>query len=216
MTSGVKRYTGEAVDVTFDTTRCIHAAECVNGLPAVFDTGQRPWIQPANASADETVGVVLRCPSGALHFERKDGGMAESTPERNTIDVRANGPLYVRGDVTIATADGEIRLADTRMALCRCGQSGNKPFCDNSHLAAGFADAGDVKSKESSSAAVGGMLTITPNHNGPLQVEGNVTILSSDGESVFQASKTWLCRCGGSANKPFCNGTHKRIGFQAD
>ena len=52
MSSQPKRYTSDAIDVTFDTQRCIHAAECVRGLPAVFDTSQRPWIQPANAGAD--------------------------------------------------------------------------------------------------------------------------------------------------------------------
>ena len=77
--STLKRYTSEAVDVTFDGARCIHAAECVRGLPAVFDTQKRPWIDPTQAGADAIVEVVLRCPSGALHFERKDGGAAEGS-----------------------------------------------------------------------------------------------------------------------------------------
>ena len=215
MSSQPKHYTSDAIDVTFDTQRCIHAAECVRGLPAVFDTSQRPWIQPANAGADAIVATVERCPSGALHYERKDGGAVEIPDQRNVMTVCADGPLHVRGDVTITTAGGEITATDMRMALCRCGQSQNKPFCDNSHKAAGFSDAGDVKPRQAEDFVPGGALTITANANGSLQCEGSVEVVSADGTSTFAASKTWLCRCGGSANKPFCDGTHKRNGFQA-
>ena len=215
MSGEPKRYTSDAIDVTFDTQRCIHAAECVRGLPAVFDTSQRPWIQPANAGADAIVATVEHCPSGALHYERKDGGAVEIPDQRNVVTVRADGPLHVRGDVTITTAGGEITATDMRMALCRCGQSQNKPFCDNSHKAAGFSDAGDVKPRQAEDFVPGGALTITANANGSLQCEGSVEVVSADGASTFAASKTWLCRCGGSANKPFCDGTHKRNGFQA-
>ena len=215
MSSQPKRYTSDAIDVTFDTQRCIHAAECVRGLPAVFDTSQRPWIQPANAGADAIVATVEHCPSGALHYERKDGGAVEIPDQRNVVTVCADGPLHVRGDVTITTAGGEITATDMRMALCRCGQSQNKPFCDNSHKAAGFSDAGDVKPRQAEDFVPGGALTITANANGSLQCEGSVEVVSADGASTFAASKIWLCRCGGSANKPFCDGTHKRNGFQA-
>jgi uncharacterized Fe-S cluster protein YjdI len=66
-----KTYEGREVDVSFDPDVCIHAAECVKGLPAVFDTGRRPWIQPDNAPAGEVVAQVGRCPSGALRIERR-------------------------------------------------------------------------------------------------------------------------------------------------
>jgi CDGSH-type Zn-finger protein/uncharacterized Fe-S cluster protein YjdI len=208
-----KTYISEEIDVSFDAARCIHAAECVRGLPAVFDTAARPWIQPAGAPADAIVTIVERCPSGALHYTRKDGA-AEQPDAANTVTVRANGPLYVRGDVTLRTDAGELRLTDTRMALCRCGQSKNKPFCDNSHREAGFSDAGAVKEKAVEGFAPGGPLTITATPNGSLQVEGAVEVIGAGGVEQAQATKTWLCRCGGSANKPFCDGTHKRNGFQ--
>jgi uncharacterized Fe-S cluster protein YjdI len=64
-----KTYEGAAVSVSFDNELCDHAAECVRGLPAVFEVGRRPWIIPDNASADEVVAVVARCPSGALRIE---------------------------------------------------------------------------------------------------------------------------------------------------
>lgn len=65
-----KAYVGEAVIVSFDGQLCAHAAECVRGAPAVFDTQRRPWIDPDGAPADEVIEVVGRCPSGALRVSR--------------------------------------------------------------------------------------------------------------------------------------------------
>lgn len=66
-----KTYTGADVDVSFDAELCQHAAECVRGLPTVFDTKARPWIQPDGAPAGDVIEVVGRCPSGALQIERR-------------------------------------------------------------------------------------------------------------------------------------------------
>lgn len=68
----VKRYVREGATVTFDGEVCRHAAECVRGLPQVFDVKKRPWIQPENASIEELAEVIGRCPSGALRLLRDD------------------------------------------------------------------------------------------------------------------------------------------------
>ena len=73
-----KRYPGERVEVSFDPQICQHAAECVRGLPAVFDTSKRPWINPDAAEADDVIEVVGRCPSGALQITR--AGPADPAP----------------------------------------------------------------------------------------------------------------------------------------
>lgn len=65
-----KAYEGREVTVSFDSARCEHAAECVRGLPTVFDTTRRPWIEPDGAPADQVIEVVGRCPSGALRVSR--------------------------------------------------------------------------------------------------------------------------------------------------
>jgi CDGSH-type Zn-finger protein len=75
-----------------------------------------------------------------MHYKRLDGGPAETPEEPATIVPRAGGPYYVRGFVQLRTADGSAVLEDVRMALCRCGQSQNKPFCDNSHFRVSFDD----------------------------------------------------------------------------
>ena len=87
-----KLYYGKNIDVTFDPKRCIHAAECVNNLPEVFDTSRRPWILTDNADAGEVAQVVVRCPTGALHFIRKDGGKPEAALEKSKVMVMADGP----------------------------------------------------------------------------------------------------------------------------
>ena len=132
----VKVYAVPGVSVRYDAARCIHAAECVHGLPSVFDLQARPWIQPHKASAAAVAAVVARCPSGALHASYDDGRAAEEAPGRNEVRMVADGPHHLRGDIEIRSDDGAVLARDTRMALCRCGASGNKPYCDNSHVAA--------------------------------------------------------------------------------
>lgn len=219
MTKNLREYDSDDVLVTYDVKRCIHAAECVRGLPAVFDTDKRPWVQPENASADEVAEVVMRCPTGALHFERKDGGSSEPVPEKNTLQIEPNGPLYVKGDIEIVTQDDVVVLKDTRVALCRCGASKVKPFCDNSHKDIAFKDEGYVRENQLSQKdgdAVDGKLAVTPAKNGPLLIQGPLEIFNADDELACEGSKGALCRCGHSSNKPFCDGTHNQIGFEAD
>ena len=139
----VRHYANNAIDISYPH-RCIHAAERIRGLPTVFDSRRRPWIVPSAASADEIANVIAKCPSGALHFRRRDGGPSETPQEPTTIVPAPGGPLYVRGLIQLRSADGTTVFEDVRMALCRCGQSHNKPFCDNSHLYAGFHDPGGV------------------------------------------------------------------------
>lgn len=133
-----KAYRAEGIVVYFDPRLCIHAGQCVRGLPAVFDRHRQPWITPAGAPPDQIAAVVARCPTGALHFERTDGGPAEPDPERNVIMVVHDGPLYARGVIVVTDGEGKDVRRDTRVALCRCGASKHKPFCDNSHVAASF------------------------------------------------------------------------------
>ncbi|WP_409056225.1 (4Fe-4S)-binding protein [Streptomyces sp. SYP-A7185] len=124
-----KPYTGRDITVTFDGRRCLHAAECVRGLPQVFDTGRRPWISPDASSADEIAEVVRRCPSGALQYERAEGGSEEATAP-TTVGRTAGGTLVIRGDLRITAADGAA-VRETRVMLCGCGASGNQPYCDH-------------------------------------------------------------------------------------
>lgn len=210
----VHRYEGESILVTYDAGRCIHAAECVHNLPGVFDPERRPWVNPDDASADEVAATVRRCPTGSLQFERRDGGAGETPPPENTVAIVADGPLYVHGDVEVTDGDGNVLLRDTRVGFCRCGDSKNKPYCDNTHVEAGFEASGaipDPKIRQTESSETG--LRVMVAGNGPLLLDGPVTLRDAAGGDSCSGTKTALCRCGASRNKPFCDGAHARIGF---
>jgi uncharacterized Fe-S cluster protein YjdI len=138
MTSRRKPYRGPNIVVTFEPRRCLHTAECLRALPEVFDNRRTPWIDATAAAPDRIAEAVQRCPTGALRFERSDGGAVEVAPARTAVTIMPDGPLFVRGDLELRRADGTVLGAETRVALCRCGHSQNKPFCDNSHFGAGF------------------------------------------------------------------------------
>lgn len=215
---GSKTYHGQDIDVTFELDRCIHAAECGRRLQAVFDVAKRPWVQPDNATADEVQETIDHCPSGALKYVRHDGGAQEQVPDKNTIVVTESGEYQIRGDVRLMTASGETLTEEYRAALCRCGKSGNKPFCDNTHREAGFVAPSQVADNRDSTpdTSPAGKLIVTATANGPLLLQGNFEIQDVAGQHVFRGEKAALCRCGGSANKPFCDGTHAKIGFSSE
>ncbi len=210
-----RTYESDTIAVSFDVKRCIHARECVRRLPTVFDVQKRPWVDPSLGTSDEIAEVVMRCPTGALQYRRKDGGAAEVSLPLNEVTIQPDGPLYVRGDLEIHTPDGVEHV--TRAALCRCGASHNKPYCDNSHLDIAFrADAGfsseDAPVDEGSPA----ILVVKPQSDGPVLLEGPLVLKSGDGgEALRCAGQVWACRCGKSMNKPYCDGSHSRTGFEA-
>jgi len=138
MAERIQEYTGGGITVRFDPGRCIHVGQCSAGLVRVFKPRERPWVDVSAASADEIANVVERCPSGALTYERVGGGASETPQVPTTIEPRRDGPLWVRGDLAIRDATGEVALRTTRMAVCRCGGSSNKPFCDNTHRSNGW------------------------------------------------------------------------------
>ena len=133
-----KVYEGDGIVVGWEPSRCIHIANCIRSLPSAFDPAARPWIDVDAANADALAAAVTACPTGALTYRRTDGAPNEQPTVPTTIQPRTNGPLFVRGSVEVVDIQGNIIREATRMALCRCGQSGNKPYCDLSHRAAGF------------------------------------------------------------------------------
>jgi CDGSH-type Zn-finger protein/uncharacterized Fe-S cluster protein YjdI len=205
-----KAYTGQRIVVRYNPKRCIHFAACVRGLPNVFDPKHRPWIMPDNADADSVAEVVQRCPTGALHFERLDDAPAEQPAAQATVQIAANGPLYLRGNITVQHEDGTPILADTRIALCRCGLSGNKPLCDGSH-SQGFHDDGRIDPQLTQPTTEAGPLTVIVGEHGPYQIAGTFALHSADAGETRMCSAAALCRCGASQHKPFCDGSHQSV-----
>lgn len=204
---------GKRVTIQFDGSKCIHSRNCVLDRPDVFVPNvEGAWIHPDNATPEEVEAIARACPSGAITFTRHDGGPDERVPLVNVLRVREDGPLAFHADTEIVGHGPMLRAT-----LCRCGASKTKPFCDTSHVAAGFTCTGEPAVIPSEPlAARNGPLKVTPLKNGPLLVEGNLEICGGTGKTVNRVTKTALCRCGHSANKPYCDGSHARVGFTTE
>ena len=211
----VFKYPGKTADVFWDGRLCIHIAECGRAEGELFVGGRKPWCQPDDASDENVADVCERCPSGALTYEVKDGSRQETVPDTNSVTVVSRGPLYFRGELNIEGAGEDQAGLRYRAALCRCGQSKNKPFCDNSHEKAGFKDYGAVGSTGNTEVEPTGTLEVKLAADGPLLVSGGFRMVAGSGRARWSGKRAALCRCGASENKPFCDGSHKAAGFKS-
>lgn len=211
MSKNIEEVAGKEITIRFEASKCIHSRGCVLAGPAVFVPNvEGEWIHPDAATAEAVAELAHNCPSGAITYVRHGGAPQESAPPVNLVRIRENGPLAVHGELEL---DGEPMF---RATLCRCGASARKPFCDGSHTAARFTASGEPATVPSTPLAQrNGVVKITPAENGPLLVSGSLEVVSGTGRTIDRCGETALCRCGGSANKPYCDGTHETIGFRA-
>lgn len=141
-----KAYSNNEVTVFWKPELCIHSANCLIGLPNVFNNGKRPWININEASTKEIIDTVNTCPSRALTFLKNSRikpiarkKKARKTPKFARIQILKNGPILITGNYIIRDANKKkIRVETETAAICRCGASKNKPFCDGNHLAEKF------------------------------------------------------------------------------
>lgn len=136
----MKEYSNEEITVYWDPKRCIHSTNCVKGLPEVFDRSKRPWINLSGASSEEIMRAIDRCPSDALSYKKT----ALHKEQAAQIKVTEKGPLLVEGSSNLVDQDGRIIAAKGPFALCRCGGSKNKPFCDGTHRTIKFDEPEDL------------------------------------------------------------------------
>lgn len=135
-----KEYSNAEVTVFWKPDICIHAAECVKGLSAVFDPNKKPWVNLKNASSKDLIMTIDKCPSGALSYKVM-GSLQEENSIKGSVtklNVLQNGPLIVEGNFELFDAEGNEAETKSKVAICRCGASENKPFCDGSHSKIGF------------------------------------------------------------------------------
>lgn len=204
---------GKEVIIFFDSKRCIHSRNCVLSRPDVFVPNVKgDWIFPDHATIDEIAEIAHNCPSGAIGYQRVDVHTGETAPLVNTVRVRENGPLAMHAPLKIDGVDEGFRLT-----LCRCGHSQNKPYCDGQHAAQQFVATGEPPAKSSDTLpARDGALNVTGIKDGPLHVQGNQEIVTGTGKTINRTTETFLCRCGHSDNKPYCDGSHKEVGFKSE
>jgi len=210
---GVEYVEGENLQIIYKGKLCIHSRFCVTGAPKVFLANvQGPWIHPDDMDAEELMAVARECPSGAIQYKRHDGGPEEHAPPVNLISIREAGPYALRGDLRIDGAPFGYRAT-----LCRCGASKNKPFCDGSHHDVNFNASGEPPTGDKTEmlAVRDGVIDIAPQLDGPLMVRGNMEFISGTGRVIARQQTARLCRCGHSNTKPFCDGTHAKVGFRS-
>lgn len=136
-----KTYTNGEVTIVWKPELCIHSRACVRGLPDVFRPSERPWVRPENGTTEQLIAQVRKCPSGALSIQEESTNQQidrQMENVKNTIEVTSNGPLKVPGPCEIKLPDGSTQVSERDAWLCRCGASGNKPFCDGAHRKADF------------------------------------------------------------------------------
>jgi CDGSH-type Zn-finger protein/uncharacterized Fe-S cluster protein YjdI len=211
--NGVDYIEGRDLTLIYEGKKCIHSRFCVTWGPQVFIGNVKgPWINPDAMSTAGLTEIAHVCVSGAIRYKRKDGQPDEQAPPVNLISVREGGPYAIKADIRLDGAPA----GNFRYTLCRCGASKNKPFCDGSHHDVNFTASGEPPTGKADMLAVrDGPLEVTPLTDGPLQVRGNMEIISGTGRVVARLESARLCRCGGSGTKPFCDGTHAKIGFRS-
>lgn len=210
---GVELVDGEKVQIVYRGKLCIHSRFCVTQAPKVFLANvEGPWIHPDDMDAEELAAVARNCPSGAIQYRRKDGAAEEQAPPVNLIRTLEDGPNAFRGDLRI---DGQP--IGYRATLCRCGASKNKPYCDGSHHEIHFEASGEPPTGDKTDmlAVRDGPIEIAPQLDGPLMVRGNMEFISGTGRMFARVTAARLCRCGHSNTKPFCDGTHAKVGFKS-
>ncbi|MBW8882114.1 MAG: CDGSH iron-sulfur domain-containing protein [Asticcacaulis sp.] len=211
--SGPEVVEGEDLTLVVDMRRCIHSRFCVTGAPKTFIANvEGPWLHPDETAAGLLMEIAHACPSGAIGYRGKNGRPDEGAPQVNMLRVRENGPNAIHAPLVVAgKPDGY------RATFCRCGQSKNKPYCDGTHHEVGFAASGEPETISLDALEVrDGPLLVDPQRNGPLRVTGNLEICAGTGRVVKRVQSVNLCRCGHSQNKPFCDGSHRAAGFEAD
>lgn len=135
---GVYDYAGPEITVHYNRLLCAASERCWRGLPEAFRYGEKPWIVPEGAETSRVVEIVRRCPSGALRYTYR-GHVGPHHQHHATIRIIENGPYEVRG-VALDTPEWNAGASHQHYALCRCGASKNKPFCDGSHWKVKFVD----------------------------------------------------------------------------
>ena len=132
-------YVGKHITIHDNRRLCAHAGNCTDGLAGVWRMGEKPWIDPDGADVEAIIAVIEQCPSGALSYSI-DGKHTDAGAPADGVVVSMNGPYHVTGAITLNDPSRDTADVPSRYALCRCGASKNKPFCDGSHWDIKFED----------------------------------------------------------------------------
>ena len=146
MPKDTHKYSNDEITVVWKPNSCIHSTLCWKGLLEVFNPKEKPWVKMDGASTDKIIEQVRKCPSGALSYYLTAEAVSEETTDKVVaesanilkIQVSPNGPYLIKTECLIVHSDGREETKTGTVALCRCGASENKPYCDGHHRKIGF------------------------------------------------------------------------------
>ena len=139
MSKETLRYTNNEVTVVWKPKVCIHSTLCWKGLIEVFNPKEKPWIKMGGATTEKIIEQVRKCPSGALSYflNSETAGEPEKVVAESAtmlkVEVTPNGPYLIKSECLIIHSNGKEETKTGTVALCRCGSSQNKPYCDGTH-----------------------------------------------------------------------------------
>lgn len=144
---------------------------------------------------------------------QKNQGKPRLLEVPNEVLVSNGGPLQITGNITLVHEDGRVQYAN-HLSLCRCGHSRSKPVCDGQHVGMEFIDSGKIsEASETTTSSLPNRITISCTKDGPITFLGRIRLHNNYGQECVKVQGS-LCRCGQSARKPFCDGSHSRVGFK--
>jgi len=144
---------------------------------------------------------------------QKNQGAPRLLDVPNETLVTNAGPLQITGNITLVHEDGTVQYAN-HLTLCRCGSSKSKPNCDGQHLEMEFLNPGKISSaSEIAASRRPSKITVSCIKDGPITFRGRLRLHNQFGQECVKMRGS-LCRCGQSASKPFCDGSHSRVGFK--
>lgn len=140
------KYTNDDITVVWKPKACIHSTICWKGLNEVFNPKEKPWIKLGGATTESIIEQIRKCPSGALSYYLNSEVSANESPDKVVaesanimkVEVTPNGPYLIKTECLIVHSNGREETKTGTLALCRCGASNNKPFCDGGHRRIGF------------------------------------------------------------------------------
>lgn len=160
--SGGRTYRNDEITVYWKPSACIHASYCYRELIEVFDPSKRPWVDMKGSTTDRIIEVVNLCPTDALvwkwnddeknatvgkdqlnhiKFRRPELMKDDESPTKDnpvSVKVMADGPIVIKGDLTLSYSGKKKLVRDGMISICRCGASDHQPFCDGKHRKIGF------------------------------------------------------------------------------
>jgi CDGSH-type Zn-finger protein len=175
------------------------------------DSSARGRVSPRGQREDLTTSA--RALDRWFRERQKNQGTPRLLEVPNEALVSNGGPLQLTGNITLVHEDGTVQYAN-HLSLCRCGFSGSKPTCNGQHLEQEFLNPGKISEvSEIPASQRPSKITLSCIKDGPITFRGRLRLHNEFGQECVKMRGS-LCRCGQSASKPFCDGSHNRVGFK--